>query len=83
MAHSGSRGLSSRWAAKETMRNTLCLIALLAGGLMTARTAAQSPLPLSSLCELQMKAAQGEHKRVRVEGVFLAGGPVINREGLR
>lgn len=55
------------------MRNVLCFIGLLTTGLITTCAAAQSSLPLSSLCDLQTKVARGEHERVRVEGVFLPG----------
>lgn len=33
----------------------------------------QSKLPLSPLCKLQVRVPQGEHRRVRVEGVYLSG----------
>jgi len=55
------------------MRNELRIIGLLAVGLMGNCAVAQSDLPVSSLCELQTKAAQGEHRTVRVEGVYLTG----------
>jgi len=35
--------------------------------------AAQPGLSVSSICELRAKTAQGEHRTVRVEGVFSAG----------
>jgi hypothetical protein len=34
---------------------------------------AQVRLPVSSLCDLQVQVAQGEHRLVKVEGVFLSG----------
>jgi hypothetical protein len=57
------------------MRNGLRIFALLSIGLMAGQVAAQSPsgLQLDPLCELQMKVAQGEHRTVRVEGVYLSG----------
>ena len=55
------------------MRNELRIIGLLAVGLMGNCAVAQSGLPVSSLRELQTKAAQGEHRTVRVEGVYLTG----------
>ncbi len=55
------------------MRNELCVVGLLAVGLTASHAAAISDQPLSSLCELQTKVAQGEHQSVRVEGVFLPG----------
>jgi hypothetical protein len=58
---------------EEAMRNVLCFIGLLTTGLITTCAAAQSSLPLSSLCDLQTKVTRGEHERVRVEGVFLPG----------
>ena len=56
------------------MRNELCIVALLGSFLMAVQGVAQSNLPASSLCELQTKVAQGEHRTVRVEGVYLTGG---------
>jgi hypothetical protein len=41
--------------------------------LVTGHAVAQSNLRLSSLCDLQAKVAQGEHRTVRVEGVYSAG----------
>ena len=56
------------------MRNELRIVALLGSSLMAAaQGVAQSNLPASSLCELQTKLAQGEHRTVRVEGVYLTG----------
>jgi hypothetical protein len=55
------------------MRKKLTAVALIAVFLPAARVMAQPSLPLSNLCDLQAKVAQGEHQRVRVEGVFLPG----------
>jgi hypothetical protein len=57
------------------MRNRLRIFALLSMSLMAGHAAAQSPPGLQSalLCELQTKVAQGEHRTVRVEGVYLSG----------
>jgi hypothetical protein len=54
------------------MRKGLRIAGLLA--IMAARyTMAESNPPVSSLCDLQVRLAQGEHLTVRVEGVYLAG----------
>lgn len=43
-------------------------------GLMLALPAfGQQSMPLSSLCDLQSELASGEHRAVRVEGVYLSG----------
>jgi hypothetical protein len=57
------------------MRNGLRIFGLLCIVLTAGKLAAQSPsaLQLTSLCELQKEVAQGEHRTVRVEGVYLAG----------
>jgi len=57
------------------MRYELCIFGLLSVGLMAGQVLAQSPssLQVASLCELQAKTAQGEHRTVRVEGVYSAG----------
>jgi hypothetical protein len=34
---------------------------------------AQTQLPVSSLCDLQAQTSEGEHRSVRVQGIFLAG----------
>jgi len=39
----------------------------------TEQAVAQSNLPVSRLCDLQVTVAQGDHRTVRVEGVYLAG----------
>lgn len=55
------------------MRRNLAIV-VIAVFLTVARVMAQSPsLPLSSLCDLQSKMVQGEHRTVRVEGVYLSG----------
>jgi hypothetical protein len=55
------------------MKNTLCVFGLFGICLIGKCTVAQVNLPISSLCELQAKIAQGEHRIVRVEGVYSAG----------
>lgn len=56
------------------MRYRLQIFGLLMVALFTGRLAAQSyGLQLVPLCELQTKVAQGEHRSVRVEGVYLSG----------
>jgi hypothetical protein len=57
------------------MRNGLRACVLLCLGQMSAHLVAQTPsrLQLSPLCELQTTVAQGVHRTVRVEGVYLAG----------
>jgi hypothetical protein len=57
------------------MRNRLHIFGLLSIGLAAGQLVAQTPsgLRLSPLCELQTQVAQGEHRPVRVEGVYLAG----------
>lgn len=59
----------------NTMRNGLRIFTLLSIGLTAGQVAAQSPsgLQLVPLCDLQTKVAQGEHRTVRVEGVYLSG----------
>jgi hypothetical protein len=51
------------------------MLGMLCIGLTAGKLAAQSPsaLQLTSLCELQTQVAQGEHRTVRVEGVYLSG----------
>lgn len=47
---------------------------LLFVGLLAWQVARSSPgLQLTPLCELQTSVAQGEHRTVRVEGVYVAG----------
>jgi hypothetical protein len=57
------------------MSKGLRIFGLLSIGLMAGQLVAQSPsnLQLAPLCELQTKVAQGEHRTVRVEGVYLTG----------
>ena len=57
------------------MRNQLRIFGLLSIGLVVGQLVAQSPLTLqlAPLCELQTTVAQGEHRIVRVEGVYLTG----------
>jgi hypothetical protein len=57
------------------MRSKLHMFGILCIGLMTGQLAAQSrpSLRLVPICELQTNVAQGEHRAVRVEGVYLAG----------
>jgi hypothetical protein len=55
------------------MRNALLIFGLFAICLVAKQGVAQTRLPTSSLCDLQVQLAQGEHRTVRVEGVHLAG----------
>lgn len=57
------------------MRNRLSFFCVLFAGLVAGRLMAQSSSgsQLVPLCELQTNIAQGEHRAVRVEGVYLAG----------
>ena len=57
------------------MSKGLRIFGLLSIGLMAGQLVAQSPSnsQLAPLCELQTKVAQGEHRTVRVEGVYLTG----------
>src|ERR1035441_8073768 len=57
------------------MRYRFHVFCLLCIGLTAGRLGAQSPAAAqpAPLCELQTHVAQGEHRTVRVEGVFLAG----------
>ncbi len=55
------------------MRNDLRNFALLGASLMAGQAIAQSNLPVSPLCDLQTKTAPGEHRMVRVEGVYSSG----------
>jgi hypothetical protein len=57
------------------MRNQLSFFCVLFAGLVAGRLMAQSSSgsQLVPLCELQTNIAQGEHRAVRVEGVYLAG----------
>jgi hypothetical protein len=57
------------------MRKEIYILGLLSIALVSRRSAAQYPpgFELASLCELQTKAAPGEVRNVRVEGIYLAG----------
>ena len=55
------------------MRHTLRILSLFAICLVARQGAAQSRLPALSLCDLQMRVAQGDHWSVQVEGVYLNG----------
>jgi len=57
------------------MRYRLHVLGLLSIGLSAGHLRAQSTsaAQLAPLCELQTQISQGEHRTVRVEGVFLAG----------
>jgi hypothetical protein len=57
------------------MRNGLAIFGLFFIELATGQLIAQSPSSsqFSLLCELQTGTAQGEHRPVRVEGVYLSG----------
>jgi hypothetical protein len=67
--------LSSQGWGTNSMRNGLRACVLLCLGQVAVHLVAQSPsrLQLSLLCELQTNLSQGEHRTVRVEGVYLAG----------
>jgi len=57
------------------MPNRLCTLSLLslatvAGHIVAQPASTLQPIPL---CDLQKQTPQGEHRRVRVEGVYLAG----------
>jgi hypothetical protein len=70
-----------RQASKQTnvrphslpMRNVQRIVWALGLYLVVVETAAQGQLATSSLCDLQVQLTQGEHRPVRVEGVYLAG----------
>jgi hypothetical protein len=55
------------------MRNVLSVFCLFAICFVAKQDYAQARLPVSSLCDLQVQVAQGEHRPVQVEGVFLSG----------
>jgi len=55
------------------MRYVLRVFVLFAIGLVLMQGAVQAQLTTSSLCDLQVQVAQGEHRTVRVEGVYLQG----------
>jgi len=57
------------------MRERLSVIFLLTIGLMTGPVLAQSSpdSQITPLCKLQTKLAQGEHRNIQVEGVYLSG----------
>lgn len=56
------------------MLNGLCMFVLLCVALMAPQTIAQSNQSISSLCDLQSKMVQDEHRTVRVAGVYSARG---------
>ena len=58
------------------MRTTLRTLGVFAICLVAKQAAAQSRLPALSLCDLQMRVAQGDHWIVQVEGVYLNGSDV-------
>jgi hypothetical protein len=57
------------------MRNEIYMFGLLIVSLLVGQAVSQSSSGLQSaqLCELQTKVAQGEHRSVEVEGVYLSG----------
>jgi len=57
------------------MLHELRIFGALTIGLMTGQACAQSSISWErpALCNLQTKVAQGEHQKVRIEGVYLAG----------
>jgi len=56
------------------MLNEFRIFVLLGIALAASQAVAQLSQPISSLCDLQSKMGQGEHRPVRVEGVYSAGG---------
>ena len=73
-------GFASQDTAKKAgredamkMRHALRILSLFAICLVARQSAAQSRLPALSLCDLQMRVAQGDHWSVQVEGVYLNG----------
>ena len=56
------------------MRKNLNVVAFITVIFLTAaHVMAQTSAPLSTLCDLQSNMAPGEHRTVRVEGVYLSG----------
>ena len=57
------------------MRQRLSIFCLLVVGLMAGSTLVRSSSdsPIVPLCELQTKVVEGEHREVKVEGVYLSG----------
>jgi len=55
------------------MRQVLLGLVIFAVLVLAKGTGAQAHAPVSSLCDLQERMAQGERRAVRVEGVFLNG----------
>jgi hypothetical protein len=55
------------------MRYALCMFWVLAVCLVIKPVTAQGQLPVSSLCDLQVQAVQGERRAVRLEAVYIAG----------
>lgn len=55
------------------MRNYVRTFGLVLICLMLKHAVAQEKLPISSLCDLQEKVARGEHRTVKVKGVYSAG----------
>jgi hypothetical protein len=56
---------------RERLPISCLLVSVLMAGPALAQTSSDSQLV--PLCELQTKLAQGEHKNVRVEGVYHSG----------
>jgi len=55
------------------MKNVPRIFGLVAICFVAKQSIAQAQLPVLSLCDLQVQVAQGEHRPVQVEGVFLSG----------
>ena len=55
------------------MRIITRMFRLLAICLLFGQSVAQSRLPTSTLCDLQLQLGEGEHRTVQVEGVYLDG----------
>ena len=68
------RGLFGR-DETVTMCDRVYILGSLFFGVMAGHLLAQSPsaLQVTPLCEMQTQIVQGEHRTVRVEGVYLAG----------
>ena len=69
------RAFDDEFVCGATMLYKLSLLGLICIAVMPGRLIAQSSSNLqpAPLCELQTKVSQGEHRTVRVEGVFLSG----------
>jgi hypothetical protein len=66
-------GQGSGRLSAHLMRNVISLLVVLLFLVLVVSASAQDNSTKSPLCELQEEVAQGEHRTVRVEGVYLAG----------